>query len=99
MRERILQMVIAVIRELNEEREKKIDWEKGEESILYARDSGLDSLSLVSLIIALEENIEETFGVAVTLADEKAMSRKHSPFRSIGALVDYATLRIQEEGR
>ena len=31
------------------------------------------------------------------LADERAMSQKHSPFRSIGALADYAATLVAEQ--
>jgi hypothetical protein len=46
-------------------------------------------MRLVSLIVAIEREIEDTFGVAVTLADERALSMKASPFRSIQSLADY----------
>jgi hypothetical protein len=33
--------------------------------------------------------VEDTFGAAVALADERALSMKASPFRSIQSLADY----------
>jgi hypothetical protein len=38
--------------------------------------------------------VEETFGVALTLADERALSMKESPFRSIVSLADYIGILI-----
>jgi hypothetical protein len=33
--------------------------------------------------------VEDAFGVALALVDERALSRKKSPFRSIRSLADY----------
>ncbi len=41
------------------------------------------------MVVDLEQRLEETFGITLTLADDRAMSQRNSPFRSIGALVDY----------
>jgi acyl carrier protein len=65
---------------------------------LLGSESVLDSMRLVSLIIAIEGEVEEGFGVALTLADERALSMKESPFRSIQSLADYIVLRINEAG-
>jgi hypothetical protein len=46
-------------------------------------------MHLVSLIATIEREVEETFGVALTLADERALSMSASPFRSIQSLADY----------
>jgi acyl carrier protein len=65
---------------------------------LLGAESVLDSMHLVSLMIAIEREVEDTFGVALTLADERALSMKESPFRSIQSLADYIALRINEAG-
>ncbi len=59
------------------------------ETFLYGDGGVLDSLALVSLISDLEMKLEERFGVQLTLADERAMSRKQSPFRTAGALAEF----------
>jgi acyl carrier protein len=63
---------------------------------LFGRDGILDSLGLVTLVVAVEQAIEDTLSVSVSLADEKAMSQRHSPFRTIGSLAEYATRVIGE---
>ena len=62
---------------------------KAPETRLVGSESVLDSMQLVSLIVAIERDVEDTFGVALTLADERALSMKASPFRSIRSLADY----------
>jgi hypothetical protein len=61
---------------------------------LLGPESVLDSMYLVSLIIGIEREVEDTFGVALTLADERALSMKESPFRSIQSLADYIGILI-----
>ena len=62
---------------------------KAPETRLLGPESVLDSMRLVSLIVTTEREIEDAFGVALTLADERALSKNESPFRSIQALADY----------
>jgi acyl carrier protein len=56
---------------------------------LFGRGAPLDSLGLVSVVTEIEERLEEEKGITVTLADERAMSRRASPFRTLASLVDY----------
>ena len=79
---------------------RAVDWINGElppdrqlikapETRLLGSQSVLDSMHLVSLIVTIEREVEDAFGVALTLADERALSMKASPFRSIRSLADY----------
>jgi acyl carrier protein len=84
---------------------RAIDWINGElppdrelikapETRLLGSQSVLDSIHLVSLIVTIEREVEEAFGVALTLADERAFSMKASPFRSIQSLADYVGILL-----
>jgi D-alanine--poly(phosphoribitol) ligase subunit 2 len=46
-------------------------------------------------VIAVEQAIEDEYEVSAGLADEKAMSQKNSPYRTVDALADYAVSQIQ----
>ena len=69
---------------------------KAPETRLVGSQSVLDSMHLVSLIVAIEQEVEDTFDVALTLANEQALSMKASPFRSIQSLADYIGTLIIE---
>ena len=71
---------------------------ENETTELFGRDGVLDSMGLVNLVVALEEVIQERYGVAITLADERAMSRSKSPFRTISSLAEYIAKLLREEG-
>ena len=84
---------------------RAVDWINGElppdrqlikapETRLVGPQSVLDSMHLVSLIVTIEREVEDAFGVALTLADERALSMNASPFRSIQSLADYIGILI-----
>ena len=86
---------------------RAVDWINGElqpdrqlikapETRLVGSESVLDSMHLVSLIVAIEREVEDAFGVAVTLADERALSMSASPFRSIQSLTDYIGIVMRD---
>ena len=93
---KVLNLVVESINELNEMREDDEQIEASATASLYGEGSSLDSLALVNLIVIAEEKIEDTFEVSLTLADEKAMSLRISPFRSVETLSDYIAERIAE---
>jgi len=63
---------------------------------LFGGDDGIDSLSLVRLVADIERAAELALGKTVILADERAMSRRHSPFRTVGTLSDLLYERLGE---
>jgi acyl carrier protein len=64
------------------------------ETSLFGGEAGVDSLSLVRLIAAVERAAEIQFGRNIVLADEKAMSMRSSPFRTVGTLGDLLYQRL-----
>lgn len=57
----------------------------------------LDSLSLVSFITDIESLISDEFDKNIILADEKAMSQRVSPFRTVETLTVYIKKLLTEE--
>ena len=52
-------------------------------------DSGLDSLGLVRFIVMVEDRIEDLTGIRLSLASDRAMSRRTSPFKNLKTLADF----------
>lgn len=97
MKEKIEKLIVDSLKEFSIENNIDIDLSNGRKIRLYGGDGKLDSIALVSFIVAIEEKVEENFGVSVILADEKAMSRRTSPFTSVGFLTDYITEILQTQ--
>ena len=88
-KDKIVALIYEVIDEENEAREQDKQIVKSLETLFLTKDGGLDSLGLVSLIIATEEKIVDSLDADITIADAKAMSQKNSPFKSVNSLADY----------
>jgi|TARA_B100000315_G_scaffold155664_1_gene144239 acyl carrier protein len=71
--------------------------EKSPETILFGRGGRLDSLGLVNLVVAIEQNIEDAFDTSIVLANENAMAKKNSPFRTVSALAGYIAELLEEK--
>jgi acyl carrier protein len=67
-----------------------------EDTVLVGKDAVLDSLGVVSLIVEVEQRVEAEHGVSVTLANDKAMSQRNSPFRTVAVLTDHLVAMIAE---
>ncbi len=96
--EDITKLVKEKVSELGEERDKQELIDCTEHTPLYSPKGNLDSLTLVFLISELEEAVEEQFGAIITLADERAMSQKISPFRSVNSISHYIYKLINTDG-
>lgn len=88
-------LVIESVRQLAEDFELDALEAADAQSCLYGGDGPLDSMALVNLIADLEEAVAEKFGQSVALTDEKAMSAKHSPYRSVSSLTEAIRERLQ----
>lgn len=67
-----------------------------DDTVLVGTDPVLDSLGVVQLIVEIEQRVEQGHNVSVTLANDKAMSQRNSPFRTVGVLADHVVTTAQE---
>ncbi len=90
-------MVIDGLREVIAQTDRPLPDRLDSETSLIGKQAVLDSLALVTLIVDLEQRLEEEFALVLSLTDDRAMSQKSSPFRSVGAMVAYLDQLISEE--
>ena len=95
-KKKVVQIIFYAVEEINEQLPQEQQLGQSTKTVLFGKDGKLDSLALVNLIVVIEQNIEDEFDVSITLADERAMSQKHSPFRTIGTLADYIVMLLKE---
>ena len=84
----IQQAVIQALETLNLSRPADQQLEVGSDATIFGPGSPLDSLGLVGLLIEVEESLRE-MGLEVTLSDERAVSQRTSPFRTVHSLTTY----------
>jgi acyl carrier protein len=71
---------------------EKID----DDTVIVGPSAVLDSIGVVSLIVDIEQRLQMEHDIAVTLASEKAMSQKNSPFRTVGVLAAHIVDSIEQ---
>ena len=81
------EILVPLVGEVEEE--LGIEITKDRATPLLGEGSVLDSLAVVTLLISAEEQIESMVGRPIKLVDEQAMSRRASPFRTLGSLADH----------
>lgn len=92
----IEELVLDVLRQVIEDREETGAAPFATSTVLFGRDGVLDSLGLVTLVIDVEGLLSAKYGQDVTIADDRAMSQKNSPFRTVGALAEYIELLVKD---
>lgn len=94
MRDQAFRIVKAAIEELNEELEYDTLESVSDDTPIFGGEDGIDSLSLVRLVVAIEQRVSEELDTDVVLSDEKAMSAKRSPYRTAASLADFVAERL-----
>ena len=96
MQEKIEKIIIDTLKELNEDLKNDSFINPNSKTKLYGGNGAMDSLALVSFIADLEDKISDEFEKDIILADEKAMSQRTSPFRSVETLTNYIQKLLEE---
>ena len=96
-RNKILKGIYVAIDEVNEQLPEDQNLEKSLETVLLGSSGKLESVNLVNLLVAIEENIEETFGIPISITDERAVSEKNSPFRTVETLCNFMLNLLDEK--
>ncbi len=90
-------IIFGGIAALNAERDPDDQIPASPETGLFGVDAVLDSLSFVSLVTDVEMSLNVDHGLAISLADDRAMSRPQSPYETVATLRDYI-LELTEVG-
>jgi acyl carrier protein len=91
----IREIVLTSVRTTAAEQDVALPTELADDMVLFGDGGLLDSLALVSLVIAVEQGLEDRFGLSVPLADEKALSQRRSPYRTLASLIEYAAQELR----
>ncbi|GIX21517.1 MAG: hypothetical protein KatS3mg121_0300 [Gammaproteobacteria bacterium] len=89
MRETVLEVIREAVHEALEGRGDVQGAALEEDTVLFGEGGLLDSMGLVTAVVAVEQALADRHGLVVSLADERALSRRNSPYRTVGTLADY----------
>lgn len=83
------EQILAILTEINESLPEEEQISVSRDTVLFGNGALIDSLSLVSLIVDLETKLSMDFDKEIVLTDDRAMTRKISPFENVQTLKDY----------
>ena len=92
--EKVLKTIENAINNLNLQLQTEHKLGKSKDTVLIGENGKLDSLGLVNFFVALEQEIEEQFGLSLMLFDESLIVSDNSPLSTIGTLAEYIAGRI-----
>ncbi len=97
MQEKIMEIIADAVSDLNEELQYDTLNSVNRETPIFNGEYAIDSLSLVRLVTTLESRIANEFDKKITLADEKVMSQRNSPFKTVGTIADFIAEKLDLE--
>jgi len=97
MKEKIKNIVMDSLLELNEETDDNKVLEISENTILLDKKGKLDSLGFVTLVVIIESNIFNKLDKNITIVSEKAFSKKYSPFKDVKSLIGFIIELLESE--
>ncbi|WP_425396267.1 hypothetical protein [Aeoliella sp.] len=95
-RDEVMALLKECVQEYSEQSGQELNI--GEDTPLIGPEATVDSLGLVMVITSFEAQLNDKYNTELVLANEKAMSMRNSPFRSLNALADYSVSLLDESG-
>jgi len=92
----VLELIYAAVRDQNEVDSGENQIEQSPDTVLFGTGGKLDSLMFISLIVAIEDVVQEKFDVALSLADERALTQTPQVFRTLGSLASHISDLLTE---
>jgi acyl carrier protein len=90
-------VIIRTLADLGEQGVLDLDGQQPDPSTqLFGERGLLDSVGLVSLVVAVEQELADELGIDVGLADERALSQRTSPYRTVASLAEYAASQVAD---
>lgn len=87
--ESALRIIFQALTHLNEERDAANQVPLATGTALFGKDSLLDSLDLVSVIVDVEGAVSDEVGAPILLTSDEALNQEQSPFATVEALCAY----------
>ena len=87
--ESVMKIVLEALSNLNKERETGHEIPVSPQTALFGKDSLLDSLALVSVIVDVETAVSDELGEPISLTSDDALNRDESPFANVRSLCAY----------
>jgi acyl carrier protein len=93
---KVVDLLFEAVDEVNQQLKKEQRLDKSLELALTGTGGRLDSLGMLNLIVHTEQRIDSVFGVSVMLADDEALAKDPSPFRTLGSFAEHIQAVVEK---
>lgn len=93
---RVLEAVLSAVSDLNRQLPPARRLALSRETPLVGAAGHLDSLGLINLIVAVEQQIEDDLSVRIVLTEQETLARSESVLATIGTLTDHIESLLSE---
>ncbi len=88
-KEKLKQTIFGLLDEVNQQLPSEQKLKKSMDTTLLGSTGQLDSLSIVNLIVATEQKIEEEYSITISLADDESMFQEDGPLGTVGTFYEH----------
>jgi acyl carrier protein len=92
---RIIEILYQAIDETNLQLPQDAKLEKRIDEIVVGPKGKLDSLGLITFLVAAEEKLQAGLGANISLTSELTAMGNENPFRTIGSLAEFVASQLQ----
>ena len=94
---RVLQVVFKALDKVNQLFPEGQKISKSIDTVIFGEPSLIDSLSRIMLIVEIEKNIGDEFGIRISIINETELTQEQSLLTTIGSFVDYICSLLSKE--
>ncbi len=94
--DRVTLLIIEAVSEYIDQIDSDQSTALSPETRLFGANSVLDSLGLVSVLVAVEEKVLDEFDRDLCVSDDRALSQPESPYRTVDSLRRYVNILLGE---
>lgn len=86
---KMLNIIYTAIDEVNKQQPPEYVLKKEKDEFLISEESAIDSLGLITLLINIEDKIQNEFDIKLDLVEENLISEQNTPFKTLDGLAKW----------
>lgn len=94
IKQKITRIIFKTIDEHNSINNEELKLSKSLETELLGKNSNLDSLGLINLLVSVENEIQKKIDSNISVIDEELFLEEDGPYQKVATLLEYISSKI-----